>query len=283
MYSSTLATASCTTARILVNGKPVKIFTDAQGQSWVEAREGSKYQIEVKNNSMFRVLCVASIDGINVISGEEATLEPENGYVINPFSSLKIDGWRISDDSVKEFLFTYDKSKSYSVKLGAGAKNLGVIGVAIYEEKQKPLSWTYTSTGTWRNPVLYNGNYYSGWTTSGDQIKGLGTSGYMNSVDFNASSGYINGQGIQPTAFSCSVANNAGDGLLRSAPIDFHAGTAKGKELESRVTEVMFEAGSLIQSHTIYYDSYAHLVKRGVITDNKMPQPFKQSKYCKDI
>lgn len=278
MNSSLNATASCTTARILVNGKPVKIFTDGQGQSWVEAREGSKYQIEVKNNSMFRVLCVASIDGINVISGEEATLEPENGYVINPFSSLKIDGWRISDDSVKEFLFTYDKSKSYSVKLGAGAKNLGVIGIAIFEEKAKPLSWTYTSTGTWQNPFRYNDNYYGGWTTmttSDDFIKGV-SSDFTCSVD--ASSGYINDKN-SISLNSCHVEPTA----LRSAPIDFHAGTAKGKELESKVTEVQFEAGSLIQSHTIYYDSYAHLVKRGIISENKMPQPFKNTKYCKDI
>lgn len=270
MNASLNATASCTTARILVNGKPVKIFTDPQGQSWVEAREGSKYQIEVKNNSMFRVLCVASIDGINVISGEEATLEPENGYVINPFSSLKIDGWRISDDSVKEFLFTYDKSKSYSVKLGAGAKNLGVIGIGIFEEKVKPLSWTYSSTGTW--PFR---DSWTTMTTCGDFVKGM-SNDFLCSVD--ASSGYINDNDTI-SVNSCSVQPTA----LRSAPIDFHAGTAKGKEIDSRVTEVQFEAGSLIQSHTIYYDSYDHLVKRGVISDNKMPQPFKQSKYCKDI
>jgi len=277
MYTSSLATASCTTARILVNGKPVKIFTDPQGQSWVEAREGSKYQIEVKNNSMFRVLCVASIDGINVISGEEASLEPENGYVINPFSSLKIDGWRISDDSVKEFLFTYDKSKSYSVKLGAGAKNLGVIGIAVFEEKIKPPSWTYTSTGTWNNPVKYSDNYFGGYTTTnGDMLKGLEPSAFC-SVDVNAQSGYISDSGISVNSCSISEPSKA------TRSVDFHAGTAKGKERESKVTEVSFEAGSLIQSHTIYYDSYDHLVKRGIINENKMPQPFKQSKYCKDI
>ena len=143
---------STTTTRILVNGKPVKIFTDPQGQSWVEAREGSIYEVEVKNNSYNRVLCVASIDGINVISGEEADLQPKDGYIINPYSSLKIKGWRISDDKVKEFLFTFNKDKSYAVKLGAGKANLGVIGIAIFDEyKIIPTSYTYSSTGTYRN------------------------------------------------------------------------------------------------------------------------------------
>lgn len=270
MYTSPIAVASATTARILINGKPVKIFTDSQGQSWVEAREGSKYQIEVKNNSANRVLCVTSIDGINILSGEEATLEPDNGYVINPFSSLKVDGWRISDDKVKEFLFTFDKSKSYSVKLGAGAKNLGVIGIAIFEEKKIEMPWTWTSTGTtlkWDQPS---------WITY------TGGSGVL----FNNTSGYINSDNIHTTScFNCSasIEEPTKSTTLRSMDVDFKAGTAKGKELESKCTTVGFQAGALIQTHSIYYDSYSNLVKRGIISENKMPQPFKTTKYCKDI
>jgi hypothetical protein len=273
MYTSPTTMASATTARILINGKPVKIFTDGQGQSWVEAREGSKYQIEVKNNSANRVLCITSIDGINILSGEEASLEPDNGYVINPFSSLKVDGWRISDDKVKEFLFTFDKSKSYSVKLGAGAKNLGVIGIAIFEEKKYEIPWTFDSTGTtkWAQPswITYTAD------STGDHYGGM---------EFNSSSGYINSAGVTLTScFASSIEQPTKSTTLRSMDVDFKAGTAKGKELDSKCTTVGFQAGSLIQTHSIYYDSFDNLVKRGIITENKMPQPFKTTKYCKDI
>lgn len=89
----------------------------------------------MKNKSYQRKLCIVSVDGINVITGKEAVVAPEDGYIVDGYNTLKIDGWRISDFQVKEFLFTYNKNKSYAVKLGA-KDNLGVIGFAFYSELQ---------------------------------------------------------------------------------------------------------------------------------------------------
>lgn len=268
---------NATTVRILVNGKPIKIYTDSEGHSWIEAKEGSKYQIEVKNNSYNRVLCVTSVDGINVISGEEAEINSENGYIINPYSSLKIEGWRISDDKVKEFLFTYNKDKAYSVKLGAGKANLGVIGVAIFEEKP---NYTYTTTSSWTPTIIWNN--YTNTTLGSGTMRGLGIS-TNNCFSADAKSGYIGSSEVNCYSAQSADLNSIETNSLQSKSIDFKAGTAKGKERDSKVTEVSFIPGSLIQTHEIYYDSYDNLVKRGIISTNKMPKPFKNTKYCKDI
>ena len=52
-----------------------------------------------------RVLAVASVDGINVITGETAT-PAQSGYVLDPFGSVDIAGWRKSMGEVAAFVFT---------------------------------------------------------------------------------------------------------------------------------------------------------------------------------
>ncbi len=246
------------TFKILVNGKPIKHFTDQQGQTWIEAKEGSKYSIEVYNPYFNRALAIVSVDGINVITGEPAEVDSEDGYVISAYSKIVIDGWRISDDKVKEFLFTFNKDKSYSAKLGNGKANLGVIGLAFYSEKQEFL---YVNLGYNISPNMntYNNVFYSSCT--------------------NDSSDNITLTSCCATTEYTSAGNPKG-----TRSVDFQAGTAKGKEVNSSVAEVSFKPGNLIGTYSIYYDSYSNLEKRGVIIkEPAMPQPFKPTKYCKDI
>lgn len=135
-----------------VNMKPIKMYCDEQGRNWVEARNNTKFVIEVKNNLYRNILAVVSVDGLSVISGAQASLDNKNGYVVSPYSNIKIKGWRTSLDSVREFVFTSNKKQSYSHKLGADESNIGVIGVAIFGEKYKPIyniQNLCTSTATW--------------------------------------------------------------------------------------------------------------------------------------
>lgn len=250
------------TVRILVNDKPIAFHYDKDGQSWIEAKEGSKYVIEINNTSNKRILCIASVDGINVINGKPAEVKPDNGYVVGPYQSIKIDGWRISNEAVKEFLFTFNKEKSYSVKLGEGKANLGIIGVALYEEKKQDL-WYSTFIN---QPLNF---YYDGNTgTTCDQSYTTIT---------NNSRSYSNDSiSLTSCCFNASIPS-----VEKS--IDFKAGTAKGKELESKSYDVSFEAGDLITVKSIYYDSKDNLKKRGIWNEKKMPQAFKPTAFCPDI
>jgi len=81
---------------------------------------------------------VTSVDGVNVISG--ATAAPsQSGYVLDPWGSVEIAGWRKSFDDVATFFFT-DLGNSYAARTGR-PDDVGVIGVAVFEEKTHPIAW----------------------------------------------------------------------------------------------------------------------------------------------
>jgi hypothetical protein len=105
------------------------------GEYWVVGRPGASYAIEVRNRLGERLLAVMSVDGINVISGATASWD-QIGYVFDGAESYQIEGWRKSDAEVAAFTFT-DSSNSYAERTGRPA-NVGVIGIAIFRERQPP-------------------------------------------------------------------------------------------------------------------------------------------------
>ena len=90
---------------ITVNGSRCKQYSH-QGKTFIEAKQGSEYVIEVKNNHWKRVLAVGSVDGLNVLTGKTAN-EADSGYIIGAYSSEKIKGFRFSDDEWALFKFGY--------------------------------------------------------------------------------------------------------------------------------------------------------------------------------
>lgn len=119
---------------IVINGNRSREYIK-DSLVYVEGRVGTEYAVEIKNNQRKRILAVVSVDGLNVISGEKASYNGQ-GYIIEGFSSIKIKGWRKSMDNVAQFVFS-NKDDSYSKLMEKGESDLGVIGVAIFEEKEK--------------------------------------------------------------------------------------------------------------------------------------------------
>ena len=102
-----------------------------RGQHWVAGREGQPYAVRLRNNSPERVLVVLSVDGLNVISGEVAAPD-QTGYVLDPWQSADITGWRKSRHDVAQFVFTHP-GDSYADRTGR-PDNIGVIGIAVFNE-----------------------------------------------------------------------------------------------------------------------------------------------------
>src|SRR5437763_4709482 len=113
-------------------------FYAKDGRRYVVGTPGHEYALRIRNNSRERILAVASVDGVNAVSGETASPE-QSGYVIDAYGSVEIVGWRKSLERTAAFYFT-DLRDSYAARTGRPA-NVGVIGVAVFKEKQPPIAY----------------------------------------------------------------------------------------------------------------------------------------------
>ncbi|MCA9593415.1 MAG: hypothetical protein KC776_08890 [Myxococcales bacterium] len=107
------------------------------GQTWVLGEQGDRYVIVVNNPTSRRVEAVVTVDGRDVITGRRGNFVTGRGYVVPPFGSTRIEGFRTSLDSVATFRFT-DPESSYSSRMGT-PQNVGVIGVAFFPEREAPV------------------------------------------------------------------------------------------------------------------------------------------------
>lgn len=107
-----------------------------RGRSYVLGMHGGRYSIRVKNPTARRVEAVISVDGLDVIDGESADFTGKRGYVVPAYGELLVDGFRTSTTEVAAFRFAA-VADSYAERKGKG-RNVGVIGVAIFDEKEDP-------------------------------------------------------------------------------------------------------------------------------------------------
>lgn len=106
-----------------------------QGKVYVEGIDGSRYALRVKNLTGARVEVVPSVDGLDVQSGEDASFS-RRGLVINAHSSYDFEGYRLDMNGVATFRFG-GVGGSYAAQMGK-PRNIGVIGLALFEEKVVP-------------------------------------------------------------------------------------------------------------------------------------------------
>jgi len=112
------------------NGDALRVWRD-HGRPVIAGRPGSRYSVRLFNDSGERVLAVVAIDGVNVVSGETASVS-QRGYVLGPWQRTEITGWRKSDSEVAAFEFTA-LADSYAARTGRPL-DVGVIGVAVFRE-----------------------------------------------------------------------------------------------------------------------------------------------------
>lgn len=106
-------------------------------RTYVVGRDGARYSLVIQNNTGGRFELVASVDGLDVIDGRPADVQ-KRGYLLAPYSSLTIDGFRTSASTVAAFRFGA-VGESYAAKT-SGDRNVGVIGVAFFAERGS--AWT---------------------------------------------------------------------------------------------------------------------------------------------
>jgi len=210
-----------------------------EGRAYVVGRPGNEYQVGVRNRRGEDVLAVVSVDGVNVVSGENASTR-QSGYVVGAWQRLDVRGWRKSLGEIASFYFT-SLGDSYAARTGR-PDNVGVVGVALFQRK-RALPPPPVSVAPAQEPFREE--------SRADDFK-------------REKSAEANMQRDSARAQPPAVAG-------QSAPL----GTGHGRREESAAQYVAFERASNTPAETItiYYDSYRNLVARGVISSPVAPRP----------
>ncbi len=224
--------------------------TYAQGGKWyVPGVPGHRYAVRITNRTGARVMTVLSVDGVNAITGESADPQ-QTGYVLAPYQSTEVDGWRKSLSEIAQFNFT-NLGNSYAARTGR-PDNVGVIGVAVFREKQ-PVWRGRDEKIAARESVL--------------PMPAAGAAGHAN-------------RAAQSAAKSQAQAY---DSLAVARPTpkpEESLGTGHGARESSYASHTSFERESTQPNEvdSVWYDSYRNLVARGVIPVPhpiaREPQPF---------
>ncbi|MBA4394814.1 MAG: hypothetical protein C0407_14785, partial [Desulfobacca sp.] len=76
-------------------------------RAYVEAIQGMRYAVRIRNNSPQRIGIVVAVDGRNIISGDKSFLKRnERMYVLDPYATGLYEGWRTAQNQVNRFYFT---------------------------------------------------------------------------------------------------------------------------------------------------------------------------------
>ena len=107
---------------------------DGSGRYYVEARKGCRYSVALANRTGERVGVVLTVDGLDAISGER---EAGRGrmYVLAPWQSTTVQGWRTSLQEVRQFTFV-DERASYAARSAKANEKMGWIEIAAYRERR---------------------------------------------------------------------------------------------------------------------------------------------------
>jgi hypothetical protein len=277
---------------VQINGKSTKQFTK-DSNFFVIAHENAEYELFIKNENFFRVLAILGCDGINVVDGNKNTIN-STGYVIEGNSSLRLKGFRISDDEVAAFKFTKKKDSYATEKVGSEAQ-CGVISLSCYRELEKPepvvikeyIPYYPTWPKPWNEnpyrptPIWYYGDGSNTFTcSSSNKTKGrVGNNNFSRSLGGNirGTSCFLNSMQSNTSVTDVSYS-------IESAPSNhFDMGSSFGDVKESKVTTVNFERGNFMGEINIYYASKESLISMGVNLTNESKIVFPQGidkKYC---
>ena len=167
-HEITAPPSSAYDVQIFVDGRRANVIHH-KGRAYLEGKIGERYSVKVFNRTGRRVEAVISVDGRDVIDGGEADFVSKRGYLIDPYDSIEIDGFRLSDSNVAAFRFSKVKD-SYAAKRG-NARNVGVIGVAVFPERRyAPPPQPIAQPRKHRRPA-WNSPRGGGWFGADDQSR----------------------------------------------------------------------------------------------------------------
>lgn len=286
-YSATLADVKLVDRN---SGQRLTVYQH-QGEYWVAGRPGASYSVDISNRTGQRILAVISVDGVNALNGQTASATPDDGYVLTPWQSWAITGWRKSDSQVAAFYFS-ESDASYASRTGR-PRDVGVIGVALFRERVpepvRPPPVTRRSPVDERYSPRMNESDKSS-SANADMASSVAAEAPMPApapqaapaakpMPLAAASAEIAADAAampssSPSANADSKAARAEKRAPSSAPRAPSLGTGHGALETSHTRTVDFDSATQRPEQVvrIRYDSYANLVAKGIIRQPR-PQP----------
>ena len=138
-----------------IAGRPVPLHhaVDGSGRLYFEARPGAGYTLRLANRTHERLGAVVVVDGLNVVSGEREVIgagRPGRMYVLGPWDTVDIQGWRTSLDEVRRFTFV-DERASYAARAGKANSRMGWVEIAVHRERYRAAVGTLRRDGAVRD------------------------------------------------------------------------------------------------------------------------------------
>ncbi len=265
-----------------IDGSMMPTFQQA-GTTYVLGEPGDRYNIRVQNPSAERIEVVVTVDGRDAVSGDVGDYVSQRGYLIEPWGSLLVEGFRRSLDEVAAFRFT-GKGNSYSARRGT-PQHVGVIGVAVFTEKPRAPAPVWRP----RRRYLPESDYRAPAPSSpprATDADGAGAAPRAQSSRSEAREMYKDDQAPRKGKGGGAQGSGRAEGPS-------NIGTEYGEREGSSVVEVAFERRSPTHPAAVLrvrYDDYDGLEARGidlsllgyVYRDDQEPEafPYSQSRFA---
>lgn len=123
--------------QVLVEGRsaPLYVAPAQLDRRYFEAFRGRRYALRIQNRTGERIGVLIAVDGLNVVNGERTRLHnDEPMYVLGPWESATIRGWRTSLSHVREFVFV-DETRSYANRTDQSNGDMGWIRILAFREQ----------------------------------------------------------------------------------------------------------------------------------------------------
>ena len=137
------------------NGSTLPTF-QSNGRTLTQGEVGQRYMISISNQSSNRFEAVVTVDGLDVMDGRAGSFA-KRGYLVQPFGSVEIDGFRTSMDEVAAFRFGSVRG-SYAAQKG-NDRNVGVVGVAFFAERGARQVWNDRELSRRENADAFPGRF----------------------------------------------------------------------------------------------------------------------------
>lgn len=222
------------------------------GRYYVAGVPGHRYQLTLRNRDGEDLLVVPSVDGVNAYTGETADWS-QGGYVLDGYTSYDIKGWRKSLTQVAGFVFA-DASRSYAARTGR-PDNVGVIGMAIFRRQAAIVDAEPAPRERYADDFANNRQAPTELARSAQAPAPAPMS--------------VPAAPPAPIAEASvdAAAPRRAEGGFAVAKTSGPLGTGFGRRERDDIHLVDFERASSQPEEvvTIYYDTYANLVARGVL------------------